>query len=247
MRVLILAAGYATRLYPLTRDKPKCLLSVGGKTILDALCEKVSGVRAADEIVVVTNAKFFDQLNRWSGARPAGPPTRVISDGTVSNQTRLGAIGDLALAVRESQPPSDILMLAGDNLFDEELTGFVDFALSKKDAVTVGVYDIGDPARAAGKYGVIRLDDSRRVLGLDEKPEAPQSSLIGTGVYYFPERTLKFIPEYLAGDSARDAPGYFIRWLLDRVKVFGFIFCGTWYDIGDLKALQEANRLFTHR
>jgi len=244
MQAIILAAGYATRLYPLTENKPKCLLTVGGRTILDSIVAKIEKIRGCEGLLIVTNAKFYEQLNTWKKNSSSRLPIRVLNDGTTSNDTRLGAIGDLGLALREGRIQTDVLMLASDNLFDQELDDFVRFAQSKKNGVSTAVYDIGDPQLAANKYGVFETDGTGKVLSIEEKPAAPRSSLIGMGVYYFPAGSLGRVAEYLADKNAKDAPGYYVRWLSERVAVFGFKFQGMWYDIGDLKALEEANTLF---
>ena len=247
MKAIILAAGYATRLYPLTLNKPKCLLTVGGRTILDALCDKLDALKELDEIIIVTNAKFFGQLEDWKKNKKLKLPIQMLNDGTTSNDNKLGAIGDLRYAVQQGGLDTNILMLASDNLFDAELSGFISFALSKSDAVSVGLYDIKDPSLAAKKFGVLEIDDASRVVGIEEKPECPRSSLIGMGIYYFPKHLLKWVGEYLSDPTAQDAPGYYIRWLQERTTIFGFRFSGIWYDIGNLKALEEANQSFKHK
>lgn len=243
MKAVILAAGYATRLYPLTENMPKCLLTVAGRTILDSIVEKIENVKDCDELLIVTNAKFYPQMEAWKKTSSSRLPIRVFNDHTTSNDTRLGAIGDLGLVLREAKVQSDVLMMASDNLFDQELEAFVRFA-QKKNAVSTAQYDIKDPALAANKFGVIESDKDGKVLTMEEKPAKPRSSMIGMGVYYFPAATLPKITEYLADKNAKDAPGHYVRWLHDRMPIFSFTFQGMWYDIGDLKALEEANRLF---
>ncbi len=246
MKAVILAAGYATRLYPLTLNKPKCLLTVGRRAILDVLCDKLDALKELDELIVVTNAKFFDQLVDWKKNAKSRLPVRVLNDGTTSNDTRLGAIGDLQFALQQCRLETDILMLASDNLFDAGLLKFMDFAVSKKNAVSVGLYDIQDLRLASKKFGVLEINGASEVIGIEEKPEFPKSSLIGMGIYYFPKDSLKFIDEYLSDPEAQDAPGYYVRWLRSRTIIFGFRFSGMWYDIGDLKALEDANQSFKH-
>ncbi len=243
MKAIILAAGYATRLYPLTENKPKCLLTVGGRTILDSIVAKIENIEACDEIIIVTNAKFYFQLETWKKTAKYRLPIRVLNDGTTSNETRLGAIGDLGLVLKEAKIQDDVLMMASDNLFDQELNDFVGFAQSKK-AVAIAVYDIGDPKLAANKFGVVEADKTGKVISLEEKPAEPKTSMIGMGVYYFPASLLPKVYEYLADKNAKDAPGHYVRWLSERTTLFSFTFQGIWYDIGDLKALEEANRLF---
>ena len=244
MKVIILAAGYATRLYPLTENKPKCLLTVGGRTLLDSIVAKIDRIRDCDEIVIVTNSRFYEQLNAWKNTATSRLPIRIMDDGTTSNDNRLGAIGDLGLALRQAGIRSDVMMLASDNLFDQDLDAFVRFAQSKKDAVSTAVYDIRDPQLAAKKYGVFETAAAGKVVSIEEKPEKPKTSLIGMGVYYFPASSLPRVAEYLADKNAKDAPGYYVKWLSERMTIFSFTFQGMWYDIGDLKALEEANRLF---
>lgn len=244
MKAVILAAGYATRLYPLTENSPKCLLTVGGRTILDSICGKLNAVQEIDEIVIVTNAKFYPQLSAWRDGASSRAPIRVLNDGTVSNETRLGAIGDLGLALREASVASDVLMMASDNLFDQELGDFIRFARGHQGAVSIAVYDIGDPKLAAGKFGVIESAPDGLVMRIEEKPERPRSSFIGMGVYYFPKNSLSLVTDYLAHRDAQDAPGHYIRWLAGRIQIFSFEFKGIWYDIGDLKALEEANKQY---
>lgn len=245
MKAVILAAGYATRLYPLTENMPKCLLKVGGKTILDSICAKLEAVGVFEEIVVVTNAKFYGQLKAWKGDRRSTVPVTVINDNTRSNDTRLGAIGDLGLAIRQAKIDGDFVMMASDNLFEQDLSDFVSFARAKRNSVCVAVYDIGDPMNASKKFGVLEVAGDGLVTGMEEKPEKPKSSLIGMGVYYFPANSVPLVFEYLAGPGAQDAPGHYVTWLFEKgVKIFSFQFKGVWYDIGDLKALEDANRLF---
>lgn len=244
MKAVILAAGYATRLYPLTLNQPKCLLTVGDQTILDALCTKLNAAVGLDEIIIVTNAKFFDQLNQWKNKSRSRLPIRVLNDGTTTNDDRLGAVGDLRFVIDQCRIDSDILMMASDNLFDQDLAGFLGFALSKKKYVTVAIYDIQDKNLASKKFGVLEIDQNSEVTSIEEKPEHPKSSLIGMGIYYFPKASLRLMNEYLNHQDANDAPGHYIRWLLGRLKIFGFLFSGMWYDIGNLQALEEANRAF---
>jgi glucose-1-phosphate thymidylyltransferase len=243
MKAVILAAGYAVRLHPLTLDKPKCLLEVRGKFILDWLCEKICGLEDCDEIVIVTNAKFFPQFERWRESARSRLPIKILNDGTVSNETRLGAVGDLDFALKKIGLGADILVFASDNLFDSDLTDFAEFCGAKRE-VCVGLYDLGDKALAANKFGVLELDASLKVVGMEEKPASPKSALIGMGIYYFPAKSLSFVAEYLGGKDAKDAPGFYVRWLLGRATIYGFTFSGMWYDIGDLEALEAANLHF---
>ncbi len=245
MKAIILAAGYATRLYPLTQNKPKCLLEVGGVTLLDHLLKKVEILPGLTDILIVTNAKFYRQFLEWQKTAKLKIPLKILNDGSHSNEDRLGAVGDLGFAIRREKIQDDILMMASDNLFDQDLAEFIGFSRRKPGSVCVSVYELGDPALAAGKFGVLALDPQGRVNGMEEKPERPNSSLIGVGVYFFPSGCLQWVEEYLSRPGAKDAPGYFIRWIYEKgAEIFGFQFKGMWYDVGDLKALEEANLIF---
>lgn len=245
MKALILAAGYATRLYPLTENTPKCLLRIGSETILDRIVRKLEAVPELTDLLVVTNARFYDQLSDWQKKAKSRLAVKVLSDGTHSNETRLGAIGDFDLAIRRENIAADVLMLASDNLFDQDLNEFIAFCLKRPDSVSVAVYDLGDPELAAGKFGVLEVGPDSRVIGMEEKPQKPKTALIGVGVYFFPKESLPLIADYLGRPEAQDAPGHFVRWLHEKGRrIFGFRFKGMWYDIGDLKSLEEANKVF---
>ncbi|MBI4353449.1 MAG: nucleotidyltransferase family protein [Candidatus Omnitrophica bacterium] len=243
LKAVILAAGYATRLYPLTRSKPKCLLSVGGRPLLDILCGKLRPIKNLEEIIIVTNAKFYGQFEAWKRGARSPLPVSLLNDGTRSNKTRLGAVGDLDFAIRSASIGADVLLLASDNVFQAGLDGFVDFCRRRK-AIGVALHDLKDPRLAAGKYGVMQIGRNGTILKMEEKPQEPCSSLIGTGIYYFPESSLKWVGRYLGCKEAKDAPGYYLEWLLGRVRMVGFLLPGLWYDIGGLEALKEAGKVF---
>jgi glucose-1-phosphate thymidylyltransferase len=241
---VILAAGYATRLYPLTENKPKCLLEVQGRTILDILCQKLEKLKNCEQIIIVTNDKFYEQLETWRKSAGRGLPIQILNDGTTSNDNRLGAIGDFGLAIRRANIETDVLLLASDNLFDQGFENFIKEASARQDALTVATHDLKNPQLAAKKYGVLEVDSFSQVIHLEEKPEFPKTSLIGMGVYYFPRQVLNWVMVYLQQKNAKDAPGYFVHWLLEKAKIFSFLFEGLWYDIGDLKSLEEANQKY---
>lgn len=251
MRAVILAAGYATRLYPVTRTKPKALLSVGGRTMLDHLMDRVDSVAAIEETVLVTNRLFFGAFSQWARQRakrsPAGRPIRVLDDGTTSNADRLGATGDLRFALREARISDDLIVLASDNLFDEDLTGFANRFAEQEGGVLIGVTDVGDPAIAAGRYGTVERTADGEVTLIEEKPAHPKTSLVSMGVYAISKRTLPFLDEYLSGREVKDAPGHFIKWLLDHVEVRAYEFKGQWYDIGSFDQWAEADKTILNR
>lgn len=242
MKALILAAGYATRLYPLTLDRPKALLPVGGKPMLDHLMEQLEQVEGLDEVYVVTNSRFAEAFREWAAGR-SGLPLRIIDDGTVDDDSKLGAIGDLDLTIREAELDDDLIVLAGDNLFSETIAPFPVFALGKG-GPALGVYDVGD-LDTIRRYSVIELDDDDRVTRLEEKPERPRSTLAGIALYFYPRSALRYVREYLEDGNNPDQPGRLVQWLYPRTAVYGWRVPGRWFDVGSKETLAEADRAFT--
>jgi glucose-1-phosphate thymidylyltransferase len=247
MTVLILAAGYATRLYPLTLDTPKPLLKVGKAAIIEHIFEKITQLDDLKACFIITNSKFFDSFRDWAAAFRFRAPIEVIDDKTTSNETRLGAVRDIEFAIRQKDIKDDLLVIGGDNLFEFSLKRFVDFAQRHRPDASFDVFDIQDKKKAS-LYGVVETDAAdNRVMGFEEKPAAPRSTLISTCVYYFPTQRLKFISDFIASGSRADATGDYIRWLSQNSKVFAFAFKEAWYDIGDLKSLKEADRKYSKK
>jgi glucose-1-phosphate thymidylyltransferase len=246
MKVIILAAGYAVRLQPLTINTPKPLLAVGGKTILDRIFGKIDAIKGWDAAYIVTNAKFSGNFEAWRMASKYGDKVTVINDGTTTNENRLGAIKDLEIVVRGCAIDDDLLVVAGDNLFDFDLDVFIEFAKTKQDGVSVALYDVGSK-ELAKNYGIVKLDDDQQVIDFEEKPKEPKSTLASTGLYYFPKNKLSFIEKYVKMQNKLDAPGYYIGWLSKADKVYGLRFLEDWYDIGSIESYKEADRKYTER
>ena len=244
MKVLILAAGYAVRLGELTANTPKPLLLINGKSIIDRITDKVLAVKSkpVSGIIVVTNGKFFERFDAWRDASNNRDIIRLVNDHSTSNDNRLGAIKDIELAIEEADLDEDLLVVAGDNLFDLDLNRFFEFAAKNPDSIAVALYDIRS-LEAAKKYGVIKLDEESRIVDFQEKPERPNSTLVSTGIYYSPKNKLALIREYVKmQDKKLDAPGYYISWVSKVDKVYGFKFPDAWYDIGDIDSYKEADR-----
>lgn len=241
MKALILAAGYAIRLFPLTKDRSKPLLPVCGKPIMEYIVEKIEKLDSVEEVLVVTNHKFVDRFIGWKKGLKAKKGIKIIDDGTISNEDKLGAIGDIDFAVKAGNLEDDLLVIAGDNLFSFELGSFLDFARSVKPSVSIGVYDVGD-TEAAKKYGILELDEAKRIVSFEEKPQSPATTLISICLYHFPKETLGLISEYLEAGNNPDAPGYYIDWLYRRQPTYGFVFEGSWYDIGDIASYHQASK-----
>ena len=243
MKAVVLAAGYATRLYPLTLDRPKALLPVGGRPMLERLLERLGEMDGLDGVYVVTNAKFAGAFRKW--AEEAGADLEIVDDGTTDEQSRLGAIGDLELVIREGGIDDDLVALAGDNLFSESIAGFPPFALAKGGAA-LGVYDVGD-LDAIRSYSAIELDGDDRVVRLEEKPEEPRTTLAGIALYFYPRDGLGLVREYLDAGNNPDQPGRLVEWLYPRTPVYGWRLPGRWYDVGSKETLAEADRAFTEK
>ncbi len=239
MKLLVIAAGYATRLYPLTLNQPKALLPVGGRPMLDNVLGALAGV-AAEETYVVTNAKFAPHFREWAADRP---DTTVIDDGTTSDEDKLGAIGDIAFVLEQAQVDDDLVVVAGDNLFSEDLTGFGAFC-REKDAPVLAVYDVGDLSEMS-KYNAIETDAEGRITFFEEKPEHATSTLTGIALYFYPRHVLPRIRQYVAEGNNADQPGRLVQWLYPRVDVYTWRVPGTWYDIGSAETLREADEVFS--
>ena len=236
----MLAAGYATRLRPLTDEIAKPLLPLAGRPMLDYLYEKIAAVEEVDELHVVTNSRFAADFRAW--AAEGQRPLRVIvhDDGTTSNDDRLGAIGDVRFVLEDAQlEGEDLLIVAGDNLFDFDLRELVSFWRSK-DGSAVGAHEVDD-LELMRQYSMLELDEDDRITFLVEKPEKPTSTLAGIAVYLFRAEHVELVTDYLAEGNSPDQPGRFVVWLYPRVPVYGFRFPGDWLDIGDREQLLDAD------
>jgi glucose-1-phosphate thymidylyltransferase len=244
MKVLLLAAGYATRLYPLTLNTPKPLLRVAGKTIMGYIFDIIEPLKEVDEVFIVTNKKFYQNFEDWRQNFSSSKKIMVIDDGTTSNEARLGASGDIEFVIEKRKIKDDLLVLAGDNLFKADLSIFVNFCISKRPAITIGLYDIKDLILAKS-YGIVSIDKNNKLIDFKEKPANPASTLAAMCLYFFPKERLDIIKIYLDMDTAKDAPGYFLEWLYKKESVFGYVFKDNkWFDIGDKKSLEEADKEF---
>ena len=247
MKAVFLCAGYATRLYPLTEKKPKPLLEIDGMPLLTHLLKKLEPISLLDQIFVVSNGRFYNHFCQWQKTVKTSKKLSILNDKTMDPEHRLGAIQDLKLGLEYGAGNADVLVVAGDNLFDSELEPFVSFAHSKKPAASVGVYDVCDKALAQ-KYGLIKTDSSSKITAFFEKPKNPPTTLASMGIYYFPKETLSCVDRYLEKNQNLDAPGFYMSWLAQEIDVFAFPFSGTWFDIGDLNSYHQADQFFrAHR
>ena len=248
MNALILAAGYATRLYPLTLNKAKPLLAVGGKLIIEWLFDNLASLPNLRTIYIVTNNKFASDFSAFAEAtaeKHPGMQIKVINDGSTSDDDKLGAIGDINLVLtRENLATADLLVVAGDNLFEQPLSEFVGAA--EKSPATVAVYDVGD-LEAMKKYGTVTVDQNGVITNFEEKPKQPKSTLAAVALYYYSREVLPMFMTYLAAGNNPDQPGLFLQWLYTRKPVNTFEIKGRWLDIGSKETLADADKIFASR
>ena len=235
MKCLILAAGYATRLYPLTENFPKPLLKVGEKTILDWLLDDVDSLGAVDSYVVISNHRFAEHFRSWASSR--GGSITVVDDGTSTNETRLGAVRDVQFAIDTLGLDDDMLVMAGDNVLDFSLTRFIRYARGK-DASCIMRYYEADPARLR-KSGIVQVDESDLVVGMEEKPAEPKSNWCCPPFYYYTREDARRVAEGIAAGCGTDAPGSFMAWLAATGRVYAMEMPGKRYDIGNLESYRK--------
>jgi glucose-1-phosphate thymidylyltransferase len=246
MRVLILAAGYGTRLYPLTLKTPKALLPIANLPILNHLLERIDNLKMrvrVDELVIVSNDKFYKKFLAWR-KKYNRKEVKILNDGSTSLSNRRGAIKDIKIGIKHCL--DDWIILGSDNLFDWELEGFINFSLKKRPYPTVGVYDVRRK-KIATQLGTVEVGKSRVIKTLEEKPRTPKTTLIATCIYFFPKESLRFINEYLKTYKATDMIGHYIGWLVRKTLVYAFLFRGHWIDIGSKDSLKRAEQLFKNK
>jgi glucose-1-phosphate thymidylyltransferase len=248
MKVIILAAGYATRLYPLTLTQPKPLLPVAGQPMIEYVLDNLAPIGGLDRIYVVTNAKFAGHFQTWADQYRASKSKlnfTIVNDGSTDDSNKLGAIGDLHLVLTRENLNDDIIVVAGDNLFSHQLADFGK-CCREKQAPVLAVYDVGDLEQIR-KYNSISIAPDGRITFFEEKPRNPTSTLTGIALYYYPKSALPLIRQYIAEGNNPDQPGRLVQWLYTRVPVYTWKVPGIWYDIGSKETLEEANKIFAKR
>ena len=245
MKVIILAAGYATRLYPLTLTQPKPLLPVAGQPMIEYVLDNLAPIGGLDRIYVVTNAKFASHFQTWADGYRATKSRldfTIVNDGSTDDTNKLGAIGDLHLVLERERVDDDVIVVAGDNLFSQPLSDFGRFCRLKQ-APVLAVYDVGDLEQIK-KYNSITVDGEGRITFFEEKPKTPTSTLTGIALYFYPKTILPLIHQYVREGNNPDQPGRLVQWLYPRVPFYTWQVPGRWYDIGSKETLEEANRIF---
>lgn len=240
MRCLILAAGYATRLRPLTDNFPKPLLEVGGKPILDWLLDDLGSSAEVEGYIVVTNHRFASIFEEWAAGRPE--EITVVDDGTSTNETRLGAVKDIQFAVDATKPEGDLLVIAGDNLLDFSLGEFVGYALDKGTSCVMRYFEPSE--ERLHKCGILEVGDDGIILGMEEKPAEPKSHWACPPFYYYRKEDVARIPEAIASGCGIDAPGSLVAWLASKVPVHAMEMPGKRFDIGNLESYKAVCEIF---
>ena len=235
MKCLILAAGYATRLYPLTENFPKPLLKVQEKTILDWLIDDIDALQAVDEYVVISNHKFAHHFEKW--AKEKTQRITVLDDGTSSNETRLGAVKDIQFAIEKLALDDDMLVIAGDNLLDFSLTKFIKYALDKQASCIMRYYEANEQKLL--KCGVVTVDGQDKILRMTEKSPTPETHWCTPPFYYYTRQDARLVEKGIAAGCGTDAPGSYIAWLCTQTPVYAMEMPGSRYDIGNLESYEK--------
>ena len=245
MKAIILAAGYATRLYPLTLNKPKALLPIADKPILDYIVDEIETIDEINELIIVSNLKFFPDFEQWGKKRKSRLKITVLNDNTTDDTNKLGAVGDINFAIDSLKINEDVLIMAGDNIFTFKLADYYNFyKKTEKDMILVKEMSSMDDLR---RMANVILDDNGQVTEMEEKPQNPKSSLAAFASYIYKKETLPMIKQYLKEGNNPDAPGFFPSWLHKKKPVMAYIFEGECYDIGTPQSYKEVNEIFSKK
>jgi glucose-1-phosphate thymidylyltransferase len=244
MRVIILSAGYGTRLYPLTLNLPKALIPINSRPLINFLMEKLKLLRKyhpIKEVIIVSNNKFYRKFLRWKKKYKIS--VNILNDGSNTPKDRLGAVKDIKFAIGRKK--GNWLIIGADNLFEDDLLGFLEFATKRIPYPSIGIYDVKNK-KEARRFGVVKISPKKRILELEEKPQKPSSTLIATCIYFFPQECVRFLDLFLSKVNDADVVGKYIRWLVEKSPVFGYRVKGKWIDIGHLGSLKLAQKIFTY-
>ena len=244
MKAVILAGGYARRMWPLTKNKPKHLLPIAGRPMLDYVMESMESLSALEEIYVSTNTKFQGHFKKYLEEVHTDKKLHLFVEDTHSEEEKLGSVGALGYLIREKNLDDDLLVIGGDNIFSFKMTDFIDY-FYMKGANVIALYDLIDREKAR-LYGVVHIDEECRIIDFQEKPADPQSTLVSTACYAFTRKGVRNILRYLGEGNDPDKMGHFIEWLYRHDDVYGFVFTGVWFDIGSLESYRAADKYFSN-
>lgn len=245
MKAIIPAAGYATRMYPLTLNTPKTLLEIGDRLMLEYIIEKILELPEINEIIIVTNSRFFSNFEDWRKGFKCSVPVKIIDDKTDSNENRLGAIGDVQLAISSENINEDILIINSDNLFNFHLLDAYDF-FKKKNADVICMYNV-KTIEEARRMGVAEFDSQNKVIGFVEKPQNPKTTMISMGIYFFTGETVPLFKKYIDEEKSPDKTGEFMEWIYKQKDIYAFFFRGKndkWFDIGTPEVFEYVRKEF---
>lgn len=240
MKAVILAGGYAKRLWPITHQRPKPLLTVAGKPIINYIIEKLEDIDEITHVIVSTNQAFEGDFKSWLKTIKSDKKIELFIEPSTKEHDKLGTVGALNLVFQEKAVDEDVMIIAGDNIFDFSLEEFLIF-YKKIGYPVVALHNAQDKKKIAGIYGIAVIDDTNRIKEFQEKPMNPKSTLVSTACYIFPREILPLFSKYLEGGNNPDAPGYFLEWLYQLVDIYGFVFNEAWYDIGDHSSYLKSN------
>ncbi|MCK5283430.1 MAG: nucleotidyltransferase family protein [Nanoarchaeota archaeon] len=243
MKAIILAGGYAKRLWPLTKDTPKPLLEVGGKEIITRIIEKLDKCKEFDELIISTNAKFEKKFKDYISNLKTDKKVILITEPTLGEGEKLGAIGGLNFLIDHLKIKHDVLIIGGDNIFEFDVKEFLEFH-KKNNASVVALKNLEDIGLLK-QYGLCVVDKKKKIVEFQEKPEQPHSLLVATACYLFKLEDFLLIKKYLAEGNSKDASGLFVAWLIKHTNVCGFVFKEDWFDIGSFESLDEARKIYS--
>jgi len=246
MKCIILCAGFGTRLYPLTINKPKALLKIGDGLIIEYILERLEKIKSIDEIFIVSNEKFYLQFVWWLEKlkHPLKNKIKITNDNVLTNEKRIGGLGDLSFVMKSNRIEEDVLIVLGDNFFNFGLDKFIEF-FEKNKKTCICVYDVGNREKAK-RFGVVTLTkNNRKIVSIEEKPEEPKTTLASIGIYIFTKDDLKKFEEYMGGDLNKEGPAYFVKYLLEGQDVLGYVCQGEWHDVGTVEQYNELNKFKT--
>jgi glucose-1-phosphate thymidylyltransferase len=246
MKCILLCAGYATRLFPITENFPKALLEIEEeKPLLNYIVDEVNKIKDIDEMYLVTNDRYSSHFENWVRGIKSVKPISILNDGTISNDDRLGAIGDIHYVIKQKKIEDDLLIICGDNLFEYNLNDMVDYFKQKKSVIISG--KVLDDRNELKRFGVIVADENNKVTDLEEKPEDPKGNIVSFGIYIYPKESLRLIDQYLDEKRNPDAPGRLVTYIHKLFPTYVHKFQGAWYDVGTHESLDEVRKIYREK
>jgi len=246
MNAIILAGGYAKRLWPVTKNMPKQLLPVAGKPIIEYPIENIELTKGIKEIIISINAYFEFNFREWFTKYQFRKKTKLVIEKTYSEEEKLGSIGALNYLINKLNIRGNLLVIGGDNLFDFSLRKFINYYRAMKTSV-LALYDIQDKKKAKGRYGIAEINKDNKIIGFEEKPKNPKTTLANTACCILSKEDIKLIPQYIEEGNNKDAFGYLLQWLIKKRPIHGFVFDSPWFDIGSFDAYDKANLYYREK